>query len=540
MRQYNIVFIIFVFATIFTTTVATAQKDLGSESQTVIKDFEAKLLETEKLKSQFSLPALDTSVKPQRYNITPKTLKVDYLPPKLKPVAMKGDDVTKDYNGYVKAGYGIPSSPYLEASYMFSDPKQYLIGAQVKHHSAKSKQNKYQRFATTGGLVDGSYYLNDALTVNGKIGFNRDDVWYYGCGDTVSESRVRQNFNLFDLGVGITNGQKNGSDLSYHAGLDYYALADNFAAKERGTIFSLGATKWFADKHPLTLDIKTDFTTLDKQKLNNIYIQPSFTFHGDAFSILAGVNLVSVNDNFTPLPNVELNVNVLGNQLSAFGGWKGDVVKNTMKSLSNYNPFIKTTSTGVNPLTLNNTSYQDFYGGVKGHVASMDYYVQGGYKPTKGLALFLNETQNCNKFRVLYDTVNITYIKGSVLAKPMPSLEIGVTATQNIFQTSKAVEHPWHLPNTELNVTAAYKILKDKLKLKGELYFQNGPYYLTAANESKRLSPLFDVSLGSEYQISKNFGAFVQINNLINQKRDRWFSYPSYGINVLGGVTARF
>ena len=512
---------------------AFAQKNLGNESQVVIKDFEAKLLETEKLKTQFSLPNLDTTVKAQNYTITPKTLKVDYLPPKLKPIAMRGDEVQKEYNGYIKAGYGFPKSPYLEASYVFSDPKQYLIGAQIKHHSAKFG-NRYQQFASSGGMVNGSYYVNDALTANGKIGYNTDKVYYYGCADTsASEAKLLQKFNIIDLGVGISNGKRNGSDLSYHAGLDFYHLADNFGSNENGTVLSLGATKWFSEKHPLTLNIKTDFTTLNKKSLNNVYLQPSFTFHADAFSILAGANIVSVNDNFIIFPNIELNINVLGNQLSAFGGWKGDVVKNNMKTLSDYNPFINTA------LTLKNTSYQDFYGGVKGHVSTFDYYVQAGYKPTNNLALFTNQSQNCNKFNVVYDTVKITYLKGTIMAKPVKNVEVSFTAAQNIYST-KTAEHAWHLPNTELNVSATYKTMKDKLKLKGELYFQNGPYYLTEANVSQRLSSLFDLNAGAEYQFSKNLGGFAQINNLLNQKRARWYTYPTYGLNFLVGVTARF
>jgi hypothetical protein len=38
----------------------------------------------------------------------------------------------------------------------------------------------------------------------------------------------------------------------------------------------------------------------------------------------------------------------------------------------------------------------------------------------------------------------------------------------------------------------------------------------------------------------KNFGAFVDLNNLANNKRERWYLYPQFGLNILAGITARF
>jgi len=46
--------------------------------------------------------------------------------------------------------------------------------------------------------------------------------------------------------------------------------------------------------------------------------------------------------------------------------------------------------------------------------------------------------------------------------------------------------------------------------------------------------------LGAEYFFSKNIGAFLQVNNLANNRRQRWQNYPTLGLNALVGVTARF
>jgi hypothetical protein len=48
------------------------------------------------------------------------------------------------------------------------------------------------------------------------------------------------------------------------------------------------------------------------------------------------------------------------------------------------------------------------------------------------------------------------------------------------------------------------------------------------------------LSLGGELFFSKNVGVFFDANNLLNLKRERWYNYPTFGLNILGGITARF
>ena len=52
--------------------------------------------------------------------------------------------------------------------------------------------------------------------------------------------------------------------------------------------------------------------------------------------------------------------------------------------------------------------------------------------------------------------------------------------------------------------------------------------------------PLLDVSAGAEYILTDNFSAFVDINNLLDNNRERWHSYQTYGLNVMIGIQGRF
>ena len=69
---------------------------------------------------------------------------------------------------------------------------------------------------------------------------------------------------------------------------------------------------------------------------------------------------------------------------------------------------------------------------------------------------------------------------------------------------------------------------------------ENGLHYKLADGTSDNLNSLFDLSLGAEYLFTENIGAFFDVNNLLDNKRQRWRYYPTYGLNVMLGLTARF
>lgn len=534
--------LIAIFVTILSNSLF-AQKTSGgvalpSEKQSVIKNFDARLIEAERLKTQPIQPTPDTITKNLDYSISPKSISVTYQPPKLRPLSMKAEPLPPSYRGFLKAGYGIPASPYIDASYALTSAKEYDILLQAKHHSANFSSLANQRFGNTSGSVSGNYYLNDKLTLNASVGYDQKNRYFYGYNhttDTFAKATVKQVFSTIDVAAKLFN--STGTTLNYSGGIEYYNLKDNYAVSEDGFRIPLSMQYWINDRLPIAIKITPDFTSFSdtaKNTLNNIYIQPSIAYHHDVFSIKAGVNLVSNNDEFKIFPNIEATANIAGNQLTAFAGWQGDLQKNTFRSLSTYNPFLQTRG-----IPLKNTQYSDIYGGVKGNVQVFDYQLQAGYKSTKNLALFLNDSSDFKRFRVLYDDVNMVNVKGSVKVNSIENLELIATLSQNIY-SPKTQQKAWHLPSLETNFSGKYLLADKKLRLKAELYFMNGGTYKTESKQVNRLNPLFDLSTGAEYSIGKNFGIFLDINNLLNNKASRWYRYPVYGINILGGITVKF
>lgn len=523
-----------------------AQGNLPSENVTVLKNFEAQLLDAERIDVTPNLPPPDTSRSQQTYRLPYRDLSLDYPPPSIRPYGMRREKPEDTFHGILRAGGGFPNSLYGDGAYRYLFEKKMDLGVRVKHHSANFKEIPNQRFSNTLGDLDGAFYFKQGFAVNAGLGYEQDDVYFYGYNfdesfkDSVLAEDVKQRFSTFRFNGGIFNGERTVGDFNYKAHLDAYFLNDAYASSEQGFDLKIGGTKWFAEKHSLDVLLRTDLTFFKdtaNQRLHNFFLIPAFTFHGDAFKVRVGVSIANHNDEFNFFPDVLASVNIIGSQLTAFAGAEGTLQKNNFQSLTQYNPFL------ISRPRLENTRVYHYYGGVKGSLKFIDYSGQVGYKQTNDLALFLLQENplipSHRRFDVLYDTVSIFNIQGSVALNLLEGLEVSGTVNQNIYSTTQQ-EKAWHLPALTVNGSIQYTTLQNKLVVRGEVYLENGVPFLDENDLADNLNTLFDVSLSAEYFFSKNLGAFARLNNLANNERQRWQLYPTYGINALAGISARF
>jgi hypothetical protein len=65
-------------------------------------------------------------------------------------------------------------------------------------------------------------------------------------------------------------------------------------------------------------------------------------------------------------------------------------------------------------------------------------------------------------------------------------------------------------------------------------------HYLDPQKQDEIINPAVDWNVGAELSVLKNLSAWLQINNLLNDKYQRWNQYTVLGINVLGGIIFKF
>ncbi len=538
----TISFLLLLFMIVIFTNDLMAQPDteLPSDQVEVVKNFEARLADAEKVDISPTLPNIDTSTQTLNYSVPPNLKSIDYEPPVLRPIAMKPDPLPEIYKMFGKVGYGLPNSPFVEISYDSGIQNNLDFGAWVKHHSANNKnQLENQRFGNTDLELDGTYYFDYGFAVQGIGDFSNRNVYYYGYDHTDTifmDEDVKQTFTLFDIGGKFFNHTRTVGDLNYSTDINFYRQNDAFKSNEFGIILDAELTKYFAEKHPLTIQIKNDFSTFKdstSQDLNNLSLIPSFTFQSNSFYGKAGVNLSHAKDTFHLFPNVELGYLIPATGITIFAGWDGGLIKNSFRRLSEYNPYI------VSEFDVKNTKLNNIYAGIKGQSGSLNYEARAGYKITENTALFLNDyAKDGKRFNVIYDDVDIFNLHGEITYSPFANLNTFVLLDFNALEP-ETENKAWHLPIFELNVGANGKMFKEKFGVKAELYLASGVANKNENDSEEFLGALLDLSLGADYQFTKNFGVFLDVNNITDNKRERWYRYPSFGINFLGGIIVK-
>ena len=526
-----------------------AQPALEGDNVTVLKYFDAQLLDANKISIPPTLPALDTNTQRQNYVVPPHPSDIQYDAPKLRPLGMKSARKEEDYNGFVKLGGGVPNTLYGEGGYYFKSDEKFDGKVWLKHHRLNAdKSVENQRFQKTQGLISSNIFLPNNLATQVDLGYTYDRVHFYGYNQDSLEftpERTRQDYKILDLGARLYNSARNDADLNFAVTPKFYLFNDFYSNRETQFSLGLSATKWFNEKHAFRVNIQPDFTSFKdtvQQKLNNIYLQPSFTMHFDFLQLKIGANFVNNRDVFSIFPDAEVSVRVFGDGVQIFAGATGDLRKNTYRTLAEYNPFIQIRGTN-----LRNTRWENYYGGLKGDLGWLEYNLQGGYSKASDLALHqtLFTAEGITRFRVVYDTVKIVNFQGTVKITPFPNLSIIGTLSQNIFDTETSgtpadEQAVWGLPEIEGNFSAIYTLLEGKASIKSSLHLADKIAFLNEAGDFEKSKALVDFSLGGTYNFTENIGAFLDINNILNNRRERWYRYPTIGTNFLVGIAARF
>ena len=523
---------------------------IDDSNVTIISNFEARLTDANRVRVTPVNPPADTSRRQQQYLVVSRLLNIDYPAPVIRPRGVSRVKPEAGKNGFVSIGAGLPGALYGDLSYDLSGVDNANLGIFARHWSFNNDSNvENMKSSDTEFGIEGSYLFDQGFGVNAGAGYETQSRYYYGYNfpegvpdsmeiPSFTDDQVRQRFNTFSVHGDIFNGTRTAANIDYKAGVALYLMDGDPAVRENGIDLTVQATKWIADDTPLDFKLRTDFTSYrdtSSQSLNNIYFSPSYTTPiAGRYRLKIGVNLTSQDDQFDVFPDISLNAPVIDGLLSAFIGAEGSLQKNTLRSLAEYNPWIETR------LRIRNSKYIRLYGGVDGTISGVSYRAEANYKIVNNLALFLlDRSQDIPKFDVLYDNADIITLQASATADVIKNLSINATIAQR-FYSLETEERAWHLPSFSVNAGGAYTLLEGKLTLGAQLYLENGLPFQDSQGNPQNLNALADLNLNGEYDLTENFSAWLRVNNVLNNERQRFVQYPTIGTNLLVGVSAKF
>jgi hypothetical protein len=528
-----------------------AQRDTTKKATTIDITSSYKPVLRNAVKINFAAAQLnaDTSKPKINYTVPAQNLFYSYQPISLKPLALQQD--TNLYLGqrnFLKAGFGNFSTPYLSAGFSFGDGKKTLLNIYADYISSKGKDIKYQQFAQLNLKGTGSYFTtkNEAYA---SADISMHDNYLYGYDHALypnyKKDSVRNQFQDVLLKAGFRNTTLGEFGIKYNPNVQVNLFTNKNKLSESSLIVTAPVEKLFGEAMSLKVEGKADITSYTTKDLpanvkisNNIFqVAPSLTYASPQFNINAGVIPSWDNGVFALLPNVYAEVQLKEKIFLVQAGWIGAYRKNTFRNLAAVNPFLKTI--GVQK----NTKETEYYGGIKATLGShFNFSAKAAFLKYSNFALYINDTATDGKaFVVVHESkANNFSIHGDLSYIEQDKFTAIAGVTLNGYTGFNENNKAWNTVPIEINGSLRWWAFKQVL-LKADLYMFGGGNYLDKiSTDGKLFKSGTDLSAGMEFKINKNFSAWLDVNNIFNNKYARWRNYEVLGLNVLGGLRVSF
>ena len=547
MMQTKYKLLVFLIANCLLPIVTFAQIDTAKK-QTIDITSSYKLVLRNAVKINFSASHLnaDTTKPKMNYTVPSQNLFYAYQPISLRPLALQQD--TNLYLGirnYIKVGYGNYSTPYVNAGFSFGDGKKMLVNLYANYISSKGKiaNQDYTQLQIKANAVfftpKNEVYVGAQLSQNNNYLYGYNHSLY-----TFKKDSVRQQFQDLVLIGGVRNTTSGEYGISYNPNITVINFTNKNKVNESTVIANAPITKTFGDAFMLKIDAKADITSYTTKNLasnikfsNNVFqIAPSIAISSPRFSINAGIVPTWNNGVFVWLPNVFAEAQVKEKTFLIQAGWIGRYTKNTYRNLTALNPFLTTI-----PFQ-KNTKEIEYYGGIKATVGKhFSFNIKGGIVSFNDMPLFINDTATDNKaFNISNEkSVQSLRIHGDLSFINQDKFTLTAGLTFNGYTLLQSNAKAWNTVPMEITSSLRWGAFKQVL-LKADLYAFSGGNYLTKGNKAQSFSGGTDISVGAEFKVNNRFSAWIDINNIANQKYQRWHAYEVYGLNVLGGIRVSF
>ncbi|WP_040496848.1 TonB-dependent receptor [Fulvivirga imtechensis] len=468
---------------------------------------------------------------------------------RMRPLRIKDEKLSKLYGNYVKAGFGNYTTPYVEGFFNSKRSKERSYGAHFNY--LNSSKGPVDGKNSGSGRLDidlfGKYFT-PKVTLSGDAGFNQRSYHFYGYPENqeVNEDTLKQYFNNYYLKGSLENTDKK-SDFRYTLGFQLDHLKDNRDASESEGQINLNTEYALSDEAFVRLIGDVDVITrkdnlIDDQTRNLFRIRPSFGFGYEGFRLEAGFNAVYENDtlgdsdkmHFYPIARASYPFT---ESMELYAGIGGDIHKNTLRTLSEENPYI---NDNIGIYHTNKTF--DLYGGMQAKLSSKLGFGAGFSAANyKNMYFFVNAPEDQSKFEVIYDTGNTTVLNIFAQLSFNNAEQFRITARGDYWgYGTDNIDEPWHKPNYKVSSLASYN-LYGKFIFTAEAYAIGGIRALDMdTGETVKLDALFDLNFKTDYLISDQVSVFLQFNNIFGKEYELFYHYPSRSLQFMAGLTYSF
>jgi hypothetical protein len=286
----------------------------------------------------------------------------------------------------------------------------------------------------------------------------------------------------------------------------------------------------------MTADLTTYRPSGKNSIQNNLYfVSPALLVTTPNLFIQGGILPSWDNGEFNLLPNLLADITTNDKRFTLQLGWIGYYNKGSYQRFASINPWI------LQPDELKNTKVQERYAGFKGSVLNhFTYSAKVGFAQYSNMPLFVNDSLDGKTFLTVYSSsMEALQLHGEIGYTQGETFSATAKLTWNQYSKVRNHARAWGLLPFEFNAAFNWQVMKD-VWLKSDLFAWDGAAYRTKNKEPRKGDTGFDLNAGLEFKITKQFNFWVQLNNILNNRYERWHQYQVYGFNLVGGVVYSF
>ncbi|MFT3738868.1 MAG: hypothetical protein QM786_08920 [Breznakibacter sp.] len=564
-----------------------AQTPLNQDVQ-VTREYTPTVMDVNKVEQMPTLDDTSTYRPTFNYMILSKPFETTQGIEPISPARLAADKKNNLTNSVAKFGFGTSNSLLGRFNYNILRSNLYALGLEVNHQSAlgtleleDGSDSKAPYSDTYAGLNFKRFF--NKVTLSSQLGFQHNLFDYYGYrslradslylidgkNDPVEGSELlpdrHQRFGLFSFGLALQNTGTEKTSAQWAAGLGFSSFGNKTGVNQNK--FDISANASFpVSSFRLKLDAGVSaysttvpesdsllFIFTETQK-TAISISPRLEMPFEGGSVEAGLLMVAEtgnnDDQMHVAPVLTANLRIADGIVSIYGGLKGNYFQNDYVSVAYENPF-------VSPDLTTKSSFHgiDLHAGLKGSFsASVTFNARVDYSFFNDEHFFVNRYWERNPlsptateaildyhnlFGVVYDDGKLLKVAGELFIAPSDALNVKLQAGYYGWQLENELE-AWHKPETELGISAFYKINKS-LSAQASVNFLGARYAkVPAADPVKKLKGYADINASVNYKLARSWNLWASVNNLAAANYFRWNGYPSYKLTTMVGASYSF
>ena len=478
----------------------------------------------------------------------------------LSAMQYKGQYGVEEKENFLKAGIGSRLSPVFLFRHYSDLSRKMSIGVGVNHYSSWLNMKDYKKSSFMNNafdLVSNVKFKSGQLRVSGNYKY---DMYYLRPISASEENDVARDIHSFNAGLQWTANGTSYRDFYNVLGFDYKrtwiagGISEDMLNAKAHVSYS---DNWIGKRDKGNLQtVAVDFLMTYNNVNQGLIIlsaNPYFNIDGEFFRVRLGAMVdMKTYDKVGFYPDLSGSVFVLEDKLEFFASLGGKSKINTLSQMVSENPFVNS-----NFLDLSEFGYEktpiDFQGGVRVRVANnLDASARVGYSIRKNGVFYLPESvkflNDSVSEKPLLQTFDIIFLDYDMLRlvfdlrwRVNEQINVSAELCYNKYdvRTEDVYGKAWYKPSLEVDVRGCY-VLDEEWSFNAHIKALGSRPAIGLDGNEVSLKPAIDLGLGSDYQLAQNLTAFAEIHNMVHNKYQLYYNYPSVGFELFLGMKYRF